>query len=360
MREFLKSMILSLRGLLLKAISPFLYKGKCVLIDEPIHRILIIRIDGIGDMVLTLPAIKALRQRFPSARITVMTTQTTKDLFQGVSYVDEVIVYTKGMDVRALQVDLLFDFLDDYPLTTAMLAYSIKARYRVGFDVKGRGAFFNIKVSPPRAERHYVDAMLDLVAAVGARADERHPELVVNQEGQEGVAQFLRRNNIGREDVIVSIHPGGTNWTSRWLPQRFAQVADHLAQRLHAKVIFIGAESDSNFMDEIKSTITSDVVFFIDQPLRNVIALIQKSNLLIGNNSGMLHIAGAVQTPTVSMMGPSLPKKWWPFGDRNIVLRKDLPCIGCGKGYCRTHKHECMTLITVDEVLKAVNNQLRG
>ena len=92
------------------------------------------------------------------------------------------------------------------------------------------------------------------------------------------------------------------------------------------------------------------------EPLKNLVALIDKCNLLICNNSGPLHIATAVGTPTVSTMGPTNSIRWWPYGDKNIVIRKNLSCIGCNRGVCNNHK--CMELIAVNEVMEAVNTIL--
>lgn len=361
MRPILKAVILAIRGILLRVISPFLFRARRrKFLDDQIKRILIIRIDGIGDMVLTIPAIKALRQRFPSAHITVMTLEATKDLLRGALYIDEVIVYQKGLRLKELSFDLIFDFLDNYFLKPALIAYSIKAKYRVGFDIKGRGVFFNLRIPHPNDDRHYVDSMLDLVALVGARIDDRFPELIVPPSEQNKAVQFLRDSNIQEGDRIVCIHPGAIHWTGRWPPELFARLADELIQKKLAKVIFFGADYDIALIDQIRMRIKEESLFYIGQPLQSVAALIQQSDMLICNNSGLLHVACALKVPTVSTMGPALPKKWWPVGSKNIVLRQEsLLCIGCGKGYCRIKTHDCMRKITFEDMFEAVESQLQ-
>jgi lipopolysaccharide heptosyltransferase II len=359
MRALLKPVVLTIREALLRLMAPLLFRARREFFGEHIDRILVIRIDGIGDLVLSLPAIRALRQRFPSAHITVMASKANGDLIREAADINEMIIYRKGMDLKSLGFDLVFDFLDNYALKTARLAYSIKARYRVGFDIKGRGVFFNVKARQPDAHRHYVDAMLDLVALVGAETDNRFPELKVPSAAGDEAVQFLASHEIREGDRIVCIHPGAKHWTGRWLPERFARLADELARTQSAKVIFLGGPDDDPQINQIKTMVKEKALFYTGRPLQSVAALISRSRLLICNNSGLLHVACALNIPTVSTMGPTLPKKWWPVGPGNIVLRQDLPCIGCGKGYCRIITHDCMRKISVEDMLEAVRSQLQ-
>ncbi len=358
MREIIKSIILAIRGLLLTIISLFLSKAKHVFVKEGVNSILIIRVDGIGDMILSIPAVKALRQQFPEARITVMTTETTKDLLQEAMYVDEMIVYRKGMDLKTLNYDLAIDLLDNYALKTALISYAVNAKYRAGFDIAKRGVFFNVKAPAPDKDKHYADAMLDLVGLLGAESDDRTLELDIASSAREEAVEFLRSHDIHGDDKIICIHPGAKNWTGRWLPERFAQVADQVMEKEIGRVVFVGAQYDGALIDQIKAELQGEAVFYIGHPLPNVAALIQQSDLLVCNNSGLLHVACALKTPTVSTMGPTLSKKWWPVGEQNIVLRQDLPCIGCGKGYCKIRTHECMQKITVEDMVEAIQKQL--
>ena len=99
-------------------------------------------------------------------------------------------------------------------------------------------------------------------------------------------------------------------------------------------------------------------VVFLNFPVRNLLALIQHCRLLVCNNSGPLHLATALGTPTVSLMGPTLPDRWWPRGEGHLVIRKDLPCMPCNEGFCRIKTLDCMNQITVEEVLDAVGKQV--
>jgi len=287
MRPILKWIILTIREMLLRIISPLLRKTKHEFSIDQIKRILIIRLDGIGDLVLSIPAIKALRRRFPLAHITLMTTETTQDLLKGASYINEVIVLRKKTDLKKLSFDLIFDLLDDYSLKPVLIAYSIKAKFRAGFDIKGRGVFFDLKIPDPGVKRHYIDAMLDLVEMVGARAADHSPEIHISTSEQDDAVHFLRMNNVHEGDKVICIHPGGICWTKRWLPDRFAQLAEELIRKRSVKVIFVGAEYDRELIDQIRRKIPEKTLSCIGQPLRSIAALIQQSDVMVWNN-GML------------------------------------------------------------------------
>jgi heptosyltransferase-2 len=115
---------------------------------------------------------------------------------------------------------------------------------------------------------------------------------------------------------------------------------------------------EEEIIDQIKTHMTHPSIVFLNQPLGDLLALFQSCHLLICNNSGPLHVATALGTPTVSTMGPTIPERWWPQGEDHLVLRKDLPCMPCNEGRCRLKTLDCMKLITVEDMIEAVETQI--
>lgn len=122
-------------------------------------------------------------------------------------------------------------------------------------------------------------------------------------------------------------------------------------------VILFGGRDDNSLISDFKKRALQTPTILSDLTLRDFMAALSYCTLLLCNNSGPLHIATALQIPTVSTMGPTEPSRWWPQGDTHLVLRKDLDCSPCRRGYCENH--DCMKLITTDDFLSAVQKQLR-
>jgi heptosyltransferase II len=358
-RKIFKTIYLLCRGIILNGISFLSFSKKELLQTNDIKNILVIRLDRIGDMILSTPALRAIKHTFPKAKLTVCLHSYTKDLIANLDYVDDILEYKKRINLRPHCFDLVFDLIHDYTLLSAYLAFTTGAKHRVGFDIYGRGLFFTKKVSARDKSQHIIDMTLDLVKAVSKGEMDKSLDVPVLPEARGDAAKFLDQQGFNDNSRIICVHPGGVYWTKRWDYRRFAQAADEIIKKYQAIVILIGSNSEKDIIEKVKSAMSSEPILFLGQPLKTLVALIQKSNLLICNNSGPLHIASALNVPTVSTMGPAIASRWWPHGKGHIVLRKDIPCIGCGEGYCRIKTHDCMRMITVEDMLDAVSEQLK-
>lgn len=357
MIKFLRTFYLFIRTVILKIIGLFIKSPSCSIDTNKIRKILFIRVDRIGDLVLSTPALKFLKQKYPRALLAVLVSPSVQTLIEACPFIDEVLAFDEKMNLRREGFDLVIDGMDDYTLKSAILAYQTKAKYRVGYDHHGRGVFFTHSLPAGEYYKPFIDRMIDLTKESDEGVDDRCPELHVPSKAQENVLKYFNDNEIGSNDIVITIHPGGFYWTQRWVPQRFAAVADLIVQRYGAKIILMESQREIALINEIRSSMNSKPFVFIGRPIEECIALIKRSQLMICSNSGPMHIATAVETPTVSLIGPQNPDRWWPYGKGHIVLRKQIPCIGCGSGRCRIKSHDCMELITVEEVMKAIDTQ---
>jgi len=288
-------------------------------------------------------------------------------LLNGIPWIDEVIPYDGFISaagyLKQFNFDLVIDLLMEYTLKTALLAYVISAKYSAGFDIQGRGCFFNLKSKPSPENKHVSQHVLDLVMNIAGPSSKTavsnifYLKIPVLEENRRYAESFLRENEVRKEDILIGIHPGGKYPSQRWPIDRFIQIINKIIERYQAKVVIMGDSTEKAIIEKaMKSVKGKGVITAIGFPLDKLAALISEMNFLICNNSGLLHIACALDVATVSTMGPTDPHLWRPMGEKHVAIRKNLSCSPCTRGWCR--RHDCMKLITTEEVMEAVQSQL--
>jgi heptosyltransferase-2 len=356
--------LLYLAGLLLfHKKSPDLGSG------QSIGRILFIRIDRIGDLVLSTPALRALKQAFPNSNLTVLASPSNQSLLRHNPYVDRILVYDRNKSagdkirimkqLRAYGFDLAVDPYPDYELRTAVIAFLSGAKQRVGYASYGREVFFNVEAPRIKANKHFVDLTLGILSPLGIRAENRAPELFLTDGEKQWARNWLKEKGAWGKP-LVGIHPGGYYESQRWPPENFADLIGQLQGDGKLDLIIFGGPGEEDLTREICSMLTREVLASPEDDIRRFAALLSCCSLFVCNNSGPLHIATGLGIPTVSMMGPTVRDRWMPTGDIHKVLRIDeLPCIGCNLGHCSTKTHDCMRLITPSMVLEAAEGILQ-
>lgn len=335
---------------------------------EDISKILFIRIDRIGDLVLSVPTIKAIKKAFPSAQLSVMTSHSNHSILMNNPYVDAVIMcdsregikekinFLRGL--KRKNFDLVIDPYIGYELKTAWIAYFSHAPIRIGYRSYGREVFFNRTVSMNAEEQHFLDLTLRILEPLSIGQTERRPELFLEIEEKEWAREWLIKNGMGNKP-IVGIHPGAHYKSQRWPPVKFAELAKHLLTDGDIDVILFGGPKDENLISEIQAAAIENFTHFSTHNLRRFVALLSCCTALVCNNSGPLHMAVALNVPTVSTMGPTNPNRWKPLGEIHQVIRiDDLSCIGCNLGYCKIGTHDCMNLISPAMVIDALSRIL--
>lgn len=328
------------------------------------QNILWIRVDRIGDMVLSTPAFKAIKAAFPRTRLTVMASQANQALLKNNPHVDEVIVYDRSAPLtqkirflkglQARRFDWAVDPYDDYELETAWIAWMSGTAYRIGYTAFGREIFLDKSLPGPGPNKHFVDVSLDLLALVGAPVVDRHPSLYLDKAEQAWAGQWL--NGLGlQEKMLIAVHPGAYYETQRWPAEYFADLISMIRKQGKAEVILLGSPTDTSLIGKILTLLEKETTIFIESDIRRFLAILSRCRLLVCNNSGPFHCAAALHIPTISFMGPTSKDRWAPIGNHHHVLRRDdLSCIGCNLGYCRIETHECMRGITPEMVLPLI------
>jgi heptosyltransferase-2 len=335
---------------------------------EKFNKILVIRLWAVGEAVLTLPMIHALRKKFPKAEITVLCRKRVKDVFYGNKDVDDLLLFEPRNIFSLLKnirhFDVSFDTEPFFRLS-ALLGLFFSAR-RIGFSGSIRSLLYTDKVKF-NDRQHEVLTFLDLSRQLDAHYMPKNlVSLNYSKDDKKAVEKILKENKIAKNDFVIGITPG-TAESARfrmWPKERFAELADILVKKYNAKIVFVGAKSDENVIKGIQEMMKRKSVSLAGKTtLRQTFYLVKKCRIFISNDTGPMHIAAAQGVKTIGLFGPNLPDRFAPYGPKNIsVYRKAdcSPCINVHLGQipreCKRKKNKylCMNLIWVNEVLEAV------
>lgn len=342
---------------------------------KDIKRILVIRLDHIGDLLFATPVFRTIKAAYPEVRLDVLVNRQNKDIVKDNPFVDEIMTYDtpwfKRKSKRVIKIkefirlakalrkenyDIGIDLRGDLRHIIFMLLANI--RYKVGYGITGGGFLLDEEVSY-YPQVHEVEHNLDLLRAIGIECVNKKSEFFIPDEHKNFAEEFCAKNDLGKEDFIVCIHPGAGYPSKRWVSKRWAQLIDRLIREFRARIIIVGTSEDKATSGNIKKMVKNKIIDAVDKTsLGDLAALFGKTKLFIGTDSGPSHIASAVNTPSIILYsGTNDAKQWAPLGKKVFVIQKDVPCKGCERLKCANNI--CMDLITVDEVMEAVRHAHR-
>jgi lipopolysaccharide heptosyltransferase II len=367
-RENLRTLYLVVRRPILKIASRFVRveNFRLRLDHDNVGKILIICQPRLGDNVLSQPAFGALRTRYGKAELVGLCNGYVREFLIETGVVDRAVL-DPGRGLRSFlgtirrlrqeRFDLVVDLTTDFTLRPALVAFFSNSAYTIGCDAQGRGFLFSKHVPAPDRLIHEAAELSRIVESLGVVIPSTVPALKASGRICKEVEAFFQKENIGRNDVVIALQPSGHYPTQRWPARNFAALADLLSNQ--AKVVLLEADADGKRAHEIGELMRSELCIYHSESLGALMAFLKRCSVFVCNNSGTLHLASALGVPTVSTMGPTVPERWWPLGDRNIVVRKNLPCMPCNSGICRIKTHDCMNLISVEEVFDAVGRAIQ-
>lgn len=320
------------------------------------ERILLIRLSSLGDIVLTTPAIRAVRSHYPNAYIAMLVAQQSADVLLENPHLNEIIQFNrlaKDKDTREMfrilrilrqrQFTLTLDLQRKF--RTELLMYLSGASERVG-----KGRLCTIRVPDP-IEKHATERYFDVLHAAGIPAEDRQLKIHLSDAERTKATVTLENIGIKETQLKVGLFPGA-GWKLReWMPERFASIGDKLVQDYDAQVIVFGGPNEVKLVDNVCELMQEHVFHFAGiLGIRELTACIEKCNLFLTNDTGPMHIASAVRTPTVALFGPGNHIRFQPLGERDMTIRHDVPCNPCKQFTDRCKNNICMKKITVDEV----------
>jgi heptosyltransferase-2 len=333
-------------------------------------RILIRSTNWVGDAILTTPAIRAIRKNFPHSEITILAKPWVVPVFKESPHVDHIIIYDvnarhKGWrgklklirEIRKRKFDLAILFQN--AVEAAVIALLSGIPRRLGYDTDRRGLFLTHSVPVRRHAKfkniHETDYYLDILTPFGLIPDGTGLTLKISESNHRAADALLTKYGIGKHDQIVGVNPGATYGSAkRWLPERYAALADKIQEYYGAYILVFGAAGEKEIGQKVTALMKKPAVNLCGHTtLGEAMALIDRCHLFITNDSGLMHVATALEIPLVAIFGPTNSQTTGPTGSKSRVVRIPVSCSPCLQPDCPTD-HRCMQDIKVDTVFEMV------
>jgi lipopolysaccharide heptosyltransferase II len=353
------------------------------------RRILVIRLDLIGDLVLSLTVVRLLKRTYPDAEIDLLAMPSSGQIAANDPDLSAIITYNPNIwrrpkallqprnwreawallrRLRARHYDLAVSVFGAWAAILAVLSGTPR---RIGFGKEGYPGFMTDSVPgrhwDPRDHKHEVDYCLELARAASASTSEadRIPQLFVVPQARQEIEEMLGREALRPGKLLIACHVSSNNGQSkRWPVPYWAKLIDRLVREDGANVVLTGAPGDLPLIESILRRMHTQPINMAGKTtLPQLAALLQRADLLISGDSGPMHIAAAVGTPLIAIHGPTDPALSGPVSPKATVLRSDIWCSPCyktkGPADCRFYTTQCMKNVTPEQVYATVQEQFK-
>jgi len=324
--------------------------------------ILVIDFGQLGDVVLSLPALRAIREKFPRVRITIAAGKATAPVIEMSGYADSILAVDRVQirdgskvlaplriarvvkEVRRANFDLVIDL---HSLSeTNLLGYASRATHRLYARRPGRSLDFlsNFRPAPPvedyRPTKHQVDRYLDVLTPLGIRADEatRVPKLQTRAEDDSVIEQLLKKEKAHQTDApLIGVFPGAGHPSRRWPLERFAELAERLVRNDSVRIALLAGPEEKSLVREMRERFPPRTIVFDQLTISQLASLLARLSVFVSNDTGPMHIATAVGTSVVALFNGAAPNSYVPLEARHRII----------------HSRQLVTEIETDEVYGA-------
>ena len=333
--------------------------------------ILIIKLRHIGDVLLSTPVLRALREAYPDARLTMLVNRGTEEILAHNPDVNEVVCLEKGswdaqwrfvQSLRRRAFDCVIDLTDGD--RSAVISLATGAPMRVGFNAehRWRGLLYSAVAAPRPTDQHRVEYDLCALRHLGLDPKPGTPVLYVSHAENVAVETWLRESGLTSSTnapPLLWLQPGARYSLKVWPHERFVELADRLTDRFSCRVLLGGDQREREIAEQIARNMREPPKVVAGKlSLLQFAALVKRCALFVGNDGGAMHIAAAMGTPVVALFGPTYPRRWGPRGVPSQVIYKGLDCRACYHPTCLRGDDSCMQQITVDEVFETASLML--
>ena len=330
---------------------------------QNVKRVLVVRLRSIGDTVLATPSLIALKRFLPAAQIDILLENWVAPVLEGFDAVDNVL--TIGTDarsrlqtarnIRRSKYDVVFNLHGG--TTSVFFVRASGAKHQVGFSTYRYSFLLNHRLPSPiefwkNKTLHSAEQQLALLGFVGVPvSDKPKSRLVVTAAAEKTLTSKLKIQN----SKFALLHPVAAFDTKQWATENFARIAEFLDERNY-QIIAIATKKERGILGKLQNTSNVPITIFDDLTLPEITALAARAELFIGNDSGIAHIAAAVQTPSVVIFGSSNRNHWRPWTDApNEIVFESLPCQPCAGHFCKEFEEpECIRRVGVEMVIQAI------
>lgn len=322
-----------------------------------------------GDVILTTPIIRQLRQAFPNAYIAYLTEDTFAPLLQHNPYLDEIIPLQIAKsetensfqalvrqanfirDLRRKTFDLVIDLFGNP--RTALLTWLSGARWRVGGDFRGRGLLYNLRISASKEKLDAIAFHQLSLKKIGLESVDYTTDIFLNNHEIQNAQDYLKSKGLHLNKPVVGLHPGATWPNKRWPVKYFQKLAEHLLAEQVQVFVSCGPD-EQEIAGALRKTQKAGLTISEVLPLRKLAAIQKWFDLQISNDCGIMHLAVAVGTPTFGIFGPGEPDIWFPYRPESghKAFWADIECRPCHKDFCPLGTLACMHETTPELIFR--------
>ncbi len=344
-------------------------------INGPIERILLIQLGDIGDLVLSIPTLRSLKESYPSAHVTVAARDKAGDLVGLCPWSDDLIKIRGGppmpgkwalqqfrffRDLRSRNFDMAIDLRTG--TRGGILAFLSGARIRMGFTAledTWRNRLFTHLVYPPMnmPMLHMAHYHLLLLDRYGLAVNAQWPRLCIDKRHDLEISEILTREKVPLGAPSIAIQPFSLWAYKEWPPDRFRQLTQWILSAFEGVVLVCGTPHERPRVEQMMAGLPADRVFNLAGRTRisQYAALLARCRLFVGCDSAGVHIAAAVETPTATIYGPTSPQSWAPREKGHRVIQKAMDCVPCRQKGCRgSGLSQCLENLSVNEVIAEI------
>lgn len=340
-----------------------------------VRRVLAVRLDHLGDVLMSTPALGALRESLPEVHLALWCSPAGAALAPHLSDVDEVVVYdapwVKGTASRVAEADgqmlaqlagrhfdaaVIFTVCTQSALPAALMCRLAGIPLRLAHSRENPYELLTHWVpdpEPQQAQRHEVERQLALVGSVGLRTRDERLRFHCREADRVAVRALLSGIGLADGEPYVVVHPGASAASRRWPAARFGAAADAIARETGCLVVYTGSRAEATLVGEAQAAMRQRSVSLAGQlAIGELAALLEQARVLVSNNSGPVHLAAALGTPVVDLYALTNPQHT-PWQVPHRVLNHDVPCRNCLKSVCPQGHHDCLRKVEPQAVVAA-------
>ncbi|HET8625806.1 MAG TPA: glycosyltransferase family 9 protein [Thermomicrobiales bacterium] len=348
------------------------------------RRVLAVRLDNLGDVLLMTPAFRAIKESLPGATLSLLASPVGAQAGRLNPDVDEVLVceapwidpwqqlphdsarerrLIERLRARRFDAAVIFTSFRQSPLPAAYLCYLADIPLRLAASIDGSGSLLTTRHKHPERPMHEVERALDLVGAIGFGASADDLVLRVPDAARAALAARLGERGIAGRRPLIAVHPGCSMPARTYPWEQYAAVVDRLVADLGATVALTGVADEAALIDRIYDRLRPETRRATHRlagalPFAEFCALVEAADLTVTNNTGPMHVAAAVKTPVVALFAlTNPPEQWRPWRVPHRLLNHDVPCRICYSRVC-PHGHECLRLVGPEAVVAAAADLL--
>jgi len=323
-----------------------------------VKKILIRGPNWIGDSVISIPALKAVRKAYPDAYLCLVLRKGAAELLKNLPFIDR--IYLEGADnglIRKEKFELGIILTNSFSSAFNFWRWGVKER--VGYSSEHRGLFLTRKVPLPQKLRtvHLLDEYFQILKTAGIQEEKPVPEFYLPLVNIEKAAEILKKNGLKINNPLIGICPGASYGPAKvWPKERYLEIINKLMKEQGSDIVLFGGPKEQDIIAYLlKNAIYG--VRITTGPAEDILtsaALIKKCDLFITNDTGPMHIAASLGVPVIAIFGSTNPIWTAPLGAKTKVLYKKVPCSPCYERICKKNKYECLTGISEEEVFNGI------